>query len=192
MSDDLHLIEHFERSETLLQGGFLTVRRDHVRLPSGAGATRDYVVHGGAAMIVPILDDGRLVMERQYRHPLGRVLLEFPAGKIDPGEDPFVTAQRELLEETGYKAREWARAGLFHNACAYSTERIEIWFARGLTAGAAELDEGEHLEVTIVSETDLAAAIGRGEVTDAKPMIGLLWLQRWRSGEWPLDWRPAA
>ncbi len=93
-------------------------------------------MHPGAVMVVPLLDDGRLVMERQYRYPMARVLLEFPAGKIDPGESPFACALRELAEETGYRAREWARAGVLHNAVAYSTEGIEIWFARGLSAGA--------------------------------------------------------
>src|SRR5689334_7853602 len=98
-------------------------------------------------MIVPLLDDGSVVVERQYRHPMARVMLEFPAGKIDPGEPPLSCAIRELAEETGYRAREWARAGILHNAIAYSNEGIEIWFARGLTLGERELDAGEFLDV---------------------------------------------
>jgi ADP-ribose pyrophosphatase len=138
---------------------------------------------------VPMLDDGRLVMERQHRHPMGRVMLEFPAGKIDPGEPPFDCARRELAEETGYTAREWARAGVLNNAIAYSTEGIEIWFARGLVRGDAKLDAEEFLEIVIHSEAELDALCGRGEVTDAKTLIGLQWLQKSRQGAWPLEWR---
>jgi ADP-ribose pyrophosphatase len=139
---------------------------------------------------VPLLPDGRLVMERQYRYPLGRVLLEFPAGKIDPGEAPFTTAVRELIEETGYRATEWARAGVLHNAAAYSTEGIEIWFARGLTLGERALDHGELIELVSMHEAELDARAARGELTDAKTLIGLLWLQKWRAGLWPLQWQP--
>jgi ADP-ribose pyrophosphatase len=165
------------------------VRRDTVGLPSGTQATREYIVHPGAVMVVPILDDGRLVMERQFRHPMGRVMLEFPAGKIDPGEPPFACAVRELAEETGYRAREWAHAGVLHNAIAYSTEGIEIWFARGLEPGAPRLDAEEFLETVLHSEAEIDALAARGEITDAKTLIGLLWLQKWQQGHWPLDWR---
>jgi ADP-ribose pyrophosphatase len=141
-------------------------------------------------MMVPLLPDGRLVMERQYRHPMGRVMLEFPAGKIDPGEAPFACAVRELAEETGYRAAEWARAGILHNAIAYSNEGIEIWFARGLTAGEQRLDAGEFLEIVIHAPAEVDALAARGDVTDAKTLIGLLWLQKWQSGQWPLAWQP--
>ncbi len=190
--DDAHLRETPVAGEVVFDGALLHVRRDRVRLPTGREATREYVVHPGAVVIVPLLDDGRLVMERQFRYPLGRVLLELPAGKIDRGEDPFVTGVRELAEETGYSAREWARAGVMHNAVGYSDERIEIWFARGLTAGRARLDDGEHLDVVLVDPAELDAMAARGDVTDVKTLVGLLWLQRWRAGAWPLQWRPAA
>lgn len=182
-------------SETLIdgdwayRGSFLQVRKEWVRLPDGGQASREFVVHPGAVMIVPLLDDGRLLLERQYRHPVGRVMLEFPAGKLDTGEAPLRCAQRELQEETGYRAREWAHAGVLHNAIAYSTEGIEVFFARGLQAGERQLDEGEFLELTALSPEALDAACARGEVTDAKTLIGLLWLQRWRAGAWPLDWQ---
>jgi ADP-ribose pyrophosphatase len=189
--DDQHLIEQRLQSEQLLHGRFLDVRRDTVRLADGHTVTREYIVHPGAVVVVPLLPDGRLVMERQYRYPLGRVLLEFPAGKIDPGEAPFVTAVRELIEETGYRAAEWARAGVLHNAAAYSTEGIEIWFARGLTLGERALDHGELIELVSMSEAELDALAARGELTDAKTLIGLLWLQKWRAGLWPLNWQPA-
>ncbi len=191
MTDDQHLIETPLHTEQLLRGNFLDVRRDTVRLPTGDTATREYIVHPGAVAIVPMLDDGRLVMERQYRAPLRRVLLEFPAGKIDPGEDTRLTAMRELAEETGYRAREWARACTLHNAVAYSTEGIEIWFARGLVLGERDLDHGEHIDVCPMHPDELYALAARGELTDAKTLIGLLWLQRWQAGDWALDWQPA-
>src|SRR5688572_8640828 len=162
-----------------------------VALPDGQQALREYIRHPGAVMVVPILDDGRLVLERQYRHPMGRVMLEFPAGKLDAGEPPLVCGMRELTEETGYSAREWARAGILHNAIGYSDEGIEIWFARGLEHGTARLDAEEFLETVIHTEAELDAFAAGGQLTDAKSLIGLLWLQKWRAGLWPLQWRPA-
>ncbi|MFN7695863.1 MAG: NUDIX domain-containing protein [Burkholderiales bacterium] len=183
------LTETLIDGEWVLQGNFLQVRRERVQLPSGREAQREFVVHPGAVMVVPLLDSGELLLERQYRHPLGRVMLEFPAGKLDAGEDPLTCGQRELLEETGYSAREWAYAGLLNNAIAYSTEGIHIYFARGLQAGFQQLDEGEFLELVAMSPEALDSACASGEVTDAKTLIGLLWLQRWRAGVWPLEWR---
>ncbi len=186
---DPHLREQHLGGRVLLEGGFLEVRRDEVRLPDGGTATREYVRHPGAVAVVPLLDDGRLVLERQFRYPVGEVLLEFPAGKIDPGESTLACARRELLEETGYTARQWARAGLIHNAAAYSTEIIEIWFARGLTPGAQRLDVGEFIELCLLSEAELEAHAARGELSDVKTLIGLMWLQKWRAGLWPLAWQ---
>jgi ADP-ribose pyrophosphatase len=191
VADEAHLREVLVGSEPVWRGRFLDVRRDTVALPDGSQATREYIVHPGAVMVVPLLDDGRLVMERQHRHPMGKVMLEFPAGKIDPGEAPFACAVRELAEETGYRAAEWARAGILHNAIAYSTEGIEIWFARGLTPGAPELDAGEFLETVVHSADELDAMVASGAVTDAKTLIGLLWVQKWQAGLWPMTWQPA-
>ena len=188
---DDSLIEQTTQREELLRGRFLHVLRDTVRLPDGGSDTREYIVHPGAVMVVPVLDDGRLVLERQYRHPMGRVMLEFPAGKLDAGEPPFECALRELTEETGYRAREWAYAGVMHNAIAYSTEAIGVWFARGLTPGEQHLDVGEFVDVVIASEDELHAFALRGELTDAKTLVGLLWLARWREGRWPLEWGSA-
>jgi ADP-ribose pyrophosphatase len=189
---DAHLREATLRSEQVYSGHFLDVRRDEVRLPDGAMATREYIVHPGAVMVVPLLDDGRLVVERQWRYPLARAMLEFPAGKRDAGEAPLACAVRELMEETGYVAAEWARAGILHNAIAYSNEGIEVWFARGLTLGARQLDAGEFLDVGSASLDELDAAARNGGLTDAKTLIGLLWLQNWRAGRWPLEWHSAA
>ena len=188
---DEHLREVLLSEEQVFHGRLLDVRRDTVRLPNGKTATREYVVHPGAVAIVPILDDGRLVVERQFRHPMGRVMLEFPAGKRDPDEPTWNCAMRELAEETGYRASEWARAGVLHNAVAYSTEGIEIWFARGLSLGACQPDEGEFVEVSTATLDELLVLARDGELTDAKTLIALLWLQNWRAGHWTLDWQPA-
>jgi ADP-ribose diphosphatase len=183
-----HLLETFISGEQVFRGALLDVRRDIVQLPGGKRATREYVVHPGAVVVVPILDDGRVVVERQYRYPVGRAMLEFPAGKIDAGEPPLQCAVRELAEETGYRARQWAVAGTLHNAIAYSTEVIHILFARELSAGTRALDEGELIDIELVTEAELDAAVARGDVTDAKTLISLMWLQKWRSGAWPLQW----
>ena len=191
MSDE-HLIEHRVHQEELLRGHFLHAFRDTVRLPNHNLSTREYVVHPGAVMVIPMLDtpEGlRLVMERQFRYPVGQVMTEFPAGKLDPGEDPWLCAQRELLEETGYTARQWARAGVLHPVIAYSTEVIEIWFAKELTLGQRQLDQDEFLDVFTASPAELMTACQQGRLTDAKTLTGLLWLQNVQSGQWPLHWQ---
>jgi ADP-ribose pyrophosphatase len=189
---DDHLIERQVSSQELLRGNFLRIQRDTVVLPDGNQATREFVRHPGAVAVVPLLDDGRLLLERQWRHPLGQVLLEIPAGKLDAGETTLSCAQRELLEETGYTAREWAHATWVHNAAAYSDEGIDLWFARGLTAGTPELDAGEFLETVVMGFDELDALARAGKLTDAKTLIALMWWQRWRSGEWSLSWQETA
>jgi ADP-ribose pyrophosphatase len=190
-ADTSHLRETTIDSEQIWKGRLLDLRRDRVSLPDGSTGHREYIVHPGAVMIVAMLDDDRLIVERQWRHPIGKALLEFPAGKLEAGEPVIACAVRELFEETGYRAAEWARAGLTHNAIAYATEGIEIWFARGLTAGERQLDAGEFLDVLEATAEELEAAAQSGELTDAKTLIGLFWLRNWRAGRWPLQWQPA-
>jgi len=189
--DDGHLKEERVDGMLLFKGNFLEAHRDTVRMPDGHTATREYVIHPGAVVVIPLTDDGRVVMERQYRYPVGRVMVEFPAGKLDAGEDPFVCGQRELLEETGYGAREWAHAGAMHLAVAYSTEIIHIYFARGLTLGERQLDHGEFLDVITASVDEVMQWCRDGTVTDAKSLTCTLWLTNVLSGAWTLDWKPA-
>ncbi len=189
-ADDDPLIERRLGGRTLLEGGFLEVRRDDVLLPDGHRATREYIAHNGAVAVVPLLDDGRLVLVRQYRYPIGKSIVEFPAGKRDDGEDLLACARRELQEETGYRAREWAFACEIHNAAAYSTESIWIYFARGLLAGPQRLDAGEFVEVLTLDEPALDRLAASGGLPDVKTLIGLQWLQRWRAGAWNLHWQP--
>lgn len=188
---DLHVVEIPVESEDVFTGHFLQVRRDLVRLPDGRHTPREYVIHPGAVMIVAQFDDGRLVVERQYRHPVQAVMIEFPAGKLDAGETSLTCAQRELFEETGYTAREWSKAGVLHPVISYSTEFIDIWFARDLTAGERNLDSGEFLDVFTATPAELLNWCSTGQVTDAKTLTGMLWLQNVLSGAWSLDWQPS-
>lgn len=187
--DNSHLTEATVGSEEILKGRFLHAFRDTVRLPDGSQATREYVVHPGAVMVVAQLDNGDVVLERQYRYPMKSAMVEFPAGKLDAGEQSLACAQRELLEETGYTARQWARAGVLHPVISYSTEFIDIWFARGLSLGKRQLDAGEFLDVFTASPEALLSWCGSGKVTDAKTLTGMLWLQNIASGNWTLDWQ---
>jgi ADP-ribose pyrophosphatase len=187
----VHLVETQVDSLEIFKGHFLQVFRDTVSLPDGKHTSREYVIHPGAVMIVALLDDGRVVLERQYRYPVHAVMIEFPAGKLDAGESSLACAQRELQEETGYTAREWARAGVLHPVISYSTEFIDIWFARGLTLGERKLDAGEFLDVLTATPTELLSWCGSGQVTDAKTLTGMLWLQNTLSGAWALEWQPA-
>ncbi|MFM6985936.1 MAG: NUDIX domain-containing protein [Hydrogenophaga sp.] len=185
---DEHLREQTVSRTGLLRGHFLHVVRDTVRLPAGGQATREYVLHPGAVMVIGLLGDGQVVLERQYRHPMGQVMLEFPAGKRDPGESSRACAERELREETGYRAREWAFAGRLAPTVAYSDEIIDLWFARGLVPGERQLDEGECLDVISVSPQAVLDACRSGAIVDGKSLVGALWLQNVLAGVWTLDW----
>ena len=171
-------------SETVFQGQLLHVKCDTVRRPDGKPATREYIEHNGAVMIIPLLDSGEVVIERQYRYVMRRHCLEFPAGKIDPGEEPLATGRRELLEETGYVAHEWIYLTTIHPTVAYSTERILVYLARGLEHRGSKLDEGEFLEVLKLSPAALLELVRTGEISDVKTVMGVLWLEKLLRGEW--------
>jgi ADP-ribose pyrophosphatase len=169
--------EEFLEGELVFSGRLLKVHRDRVRLPDGSEALREYIRHPGAVAIVALFADGRVLLERQFRYPLGRAFIEIPAGKLEPGEAQLATAKRELLEETGYVAAEWRRLGLIHNAIGYSDEGIEIWLARGLELREQQLAEGEFLEVFTVPLAEAQAMARDGRITDVKTIAGLLWVE---------------
>jgi len=178
------LTEHVLSSRVLHHGRMLHLREDQVRLPDGRIATREYVRHPGAVVVIAVLDGGHLLLEHQWRHPLGRALIELPAGKIDPGEDPLACARRELLEETGYVAREWRELATLHPCVGYSDERLVYYLARGLTHEGARLDDGEHLEVFTAPVVEALEWVREGKITDAKTVAGLFWADRILRGDW--------
>lgn len=172
-------------SETVYRGGFLEVRKDRVRLPDGSEGAREYVLHPGAAVMVPLLDDGRILVERQFRYPLQRVFVEVPAGKRDAGESFIETARRELLEETGYVAREWALLTRLHPAIGFADEVMEVYLCRDLTLQGRQLDQGEFLQTEAVTLDWLLDELKAGRLSDVKTHIVTLWLDYFRSGRWP-------
>lgn len=171
-------------TETVFHGNLLHVKRDKVRLPNGSETGREYIVHPGAVLVVPVLDDGRLVFERQFRYPLHRAFIELPAGKIDPDEDILVTGQRELLEETGYTASAWRYLAALHPCIGYSDEIIHIYLATRLQPGEHRRDHDESLEVFTMTLEGAMAALKRGEITDGKTMIALFWADKVLHREW--------
>lgn len=192
LASSSHLTEDRVDSHELFRGLFLHAKCDHVRLPDGTLAAREYIVHPGAVMVIPLMDTldsaPEVVLERQFRYPVGRTMVEFPAGKLDAGEGSWACAQRELREETGYTAKHWAKAGTLHPVIGYSTEFIDVWFAKGLRAGPRELDAGEFLDVFTAPVSSFLVACHDGTVTDAKTLVGALWLQSHLNGNMPLMW----
>ncbi|HEX4883511.1 MAG TPA: acylphosphatase [Casimicrobiaceae bacterium] len=183
--EDARLAEERIDGEQVFAGRLLDVRRDRVRLPDGSTATREYIVHPGAVLVVPMLDADTLVVERQFRYPGNRVFVEFPAGKLDAGETPLDTARRELREEAGYEAASWTRLGQVHTVLSYSTEAIDLWLAEGLTHVGEAPDDGEFLEVLTMRYADLVAAADAGSITDVKTIAALYHLERRRAARAP-------
>jgi ADP-ribose pyrophosphatase len=183
---DAALTETCVQSDTIHAGSFLTLKRDTVRLPDGKHATREYVQHPGAVMVIPLFDDGRVLLESQFRYPIGKVIAEFPAGKLDPNEGALACAKRELREETGYTAREYVYLTRIHPIISYSTEFIDIFLARGLTAGERKLDDGEFLETFVADLAQVTEWVRTGAISDVKTIIGTFWLEKVLSGNWPV------
>ncbi len=175
----IELTEHLISSETIASGGMLTVKRDQVRLPNGNTSQREYVVHPGAVVVMPILPNGNVILEKQFRYALNSVFIELPAGKIDAGEDILVTGQRELLEETGFTAKNWVNLGHQHPCIGYSNEIIHMYLARDLSAGAHKRDEDEHLEVINVSFGECMKMIQSGQISDGKTIVALFFADKY-------------
>lgn len=183
---DDHLKETQIDNALAYDGHFLKVQRDTVKLSDGKLTTREYIKHPGAVVILPLFNDDEVLLERQYRYPLDRVFIEFPAGKIDAGEDHLTCAKRELQEETGYTARSWQHVCTIHNAIAYADEHLEIFLARGLIRGERQLDDGEFLDVFKAPLRDMLLWVREGKITDVKTVIGAFWLEKIIAGQWQL------
>ena len=179
--DDEHLAEKKISGEGVYDGIFLKMKRDTVALPNGQYAVREYLEHPGAVAILAVLDDGRVLLERQYRYPIAQAVIEIPAGKLNTGEDPLLCAQRELQEETGYTAKHWSKIRRIHPVISYSTEFIDIYLAEGLSPGPARLDEEEFLDVFASPLEELLNWVETGKITDVKTIISTYWLERRRS-----------
>jgi ADP-ribose pyrophosphatase len=166
----------------MYDGDFITVRKDNVRLPDGKVSTREYITHPGAVAVLALLDNGNLVMERQFRYAPQQEFIELPAGKIDNNEDILLCAQRELLEETGYVASEWIHLTTVWPCIGYADERMEYFLARGLKHEGRNLDDGEFLEAFELSLPDAIEWIRQGRINESKTIVGLFWLEKYLKG----------
>ena len=169
------------KSEQLYSGPIFDLQRYNVRLPNGKVAKRDVLLHNGAAVVIAVAPDGRLVTVRQYRHGPQKVMLELPAGKLDPGEEPKACALRELKEETGYRAQRIRQLFMLHPVAAYCSEEVYMFLAEELTQGQTNLDEGEFVEVELHRVENLLSMIEAGEISDMKTVAGVLYYARIRA-----------
>lgn len=172
---EAHLTERHLSTEEIFQGRIMHIIRDTVALPDGKETTREVLRHRGAACVIPLTDEGEVLMVRQYRYPIGSVLTEIPAGKLDSAdEDPLSAAKRELREETGATADIWLDLGVFYGAPAYTDEAVHMYAAKNLHFGAQQLDPGEFLDVCRVPLEELVAQTLNGEITDGKTQVAVL------------------
>ena len=175
MEDFKNLAEVQTGSEEIFDGVILHVFKDTVQLPNGNPATRELLRHVGAVGVIPVTEDGKVIVERQFRYPLGRVITEIPAGKLDSfSEDRLSAAKRELEEETGYTADEWIDMGDYYPTPAYCDERITLYLARGLHQGQRHLDEDEFLNFEAVPLSQLVEDVMEGRITDGKTQVAVL------------------
>jgi ADP-ribose pyrophosphatase len=180
MPDDAHLIEERIEGKTPFAGRLLRLEVDRVRLPDGGESVRELIRHPGAAVIVPVLPDGRVIFVRQYRYPTGEVLLELPAGKLEWGEDPLECARRETAEETGHRPARTEKLGAFYTAPGFSDEIIHAYLVTDLEPDPeATTDGDENLDVVVLSPEDVGRLMARAELRDAKTIAALaLWRAR--------------
>ncbi len=171
-------------SETVFKGRLMHVKCDRVRLPDGRESTREYIVHPGAVVVIPVFDNGDLLLERQHRYPLHRDFIELPAGKIDPGEDDLACARRELEEETGYSAAEWREVTTIYPCIGYSDERLAFYLAKGLKEGNHGRDHDEFLEILRVPFGEAMDWLRSGKICETKTVIGLFWLEKMLQQGW--------
>ena len=189
LENNTHLLEQKDQSQEMFRGNFLNLHRDTVKMPNGSLATRDYFAHPGAAVIIALTANNELVLEKQFRYPVGQVLLEFPAGKLDPKETDLDCAKRELLEETGYVAQQWAKLPLVHLAPAYCTEELHIFVAKDLQLQERALDEGELIDIVLMKPAELFNLCYKGQVSSAVTLTTCFWLQAYLSGQLELNWQ---
>ena len=185
---DDQLIEKTLSSELVYSGIFLQVKKDEVELFSGQKSVREYILHPGAALILPELDQSQLLMIKQYRHPLKEVFMEFPAGKLDPGENSLQTAHRELKEETGYEAQQMLRLTRINPVIGYANEYIDLYLARGLKKiHQQKLDEGENLYLFEIPFGQAMDLLREGKIPDVKTALALFWYEKFLEEKWPLS-----
>jgi len=181
---DADLIETRIDGQTVYSGSFFRIEKDQARLPDGTSAFREFMRHPGAAAVIPLFEDGTVLVERQFRYPMGRVFIELPAGKIDRGEHSLETARRELEEETGYVADEWYFVTTIHNAIGYSDEHIDLYLAKGLRKGTVHLDAEEFIQSFRMPASELVDGVRQGRITDVKTVVGVFWLEKIITGQW--------
>ena len=162
------------KSNILYKGKVFNHQVDEIEYESGNKGIREIAIHPGGAVIIPIKDDGKIILVKQFRYPIQKTLIEFPAGKLEIGEDPLICATRELEEETGYKAKEIKKLGSIYTAPGYCTEILHIYSATGLTPGNHNREEGElGMEILELSSDEIEKMILSGEINDAKTIVGM-------------------
>lgn len=173
---DFEVLEEIQiDSEEIFDGQVVHLFKDTVELPNGKTGTREIIRHIGAVAVVPMTEDGKVIVERQFRYPIAQVITEIPAGKLDSKtEDRLAAAKRELEEETGFTAEEWTELGDYYPAAAYCDERITMYLAKGLKKGTRNLDEDEFLNIMAVDLEELVEDIMQGKIIDGKTQVALL------------------